>query len=77
VKVLLDGVPMGPANTSTGSVFDTDSGQYYGTFAQNYCKNIGPGFHNFRVVMVDNDFGAAGNYSFYLRDPLIHVEQSD
>jgi hypothetical protein len=76
VKVLLDGVPMAPSNSSTGSMFETDNGQYYGTFAQNYCKNIGPGYHNFRVVIVDNDGGAAGSYYFYLKDPLIHVEQS-
>jgi hypothetical protein len=77
VKVLLDGVPMAPANSSTGSVFDTDSGNYYGTFAQNYCKSIGPGYHNFRVVMIDNDGGAAGSFYFYLKDPLIHIEQSE
>jgi hypothetical protein len=75
VKVLLDGVPMAPSDLNTGSL-DDDSGGY-GTFAQNYCRNIGPGGHSLRVVISDNDFGQSGDFFFSLIDPMVHVEQSD
>ncbi len=74
VKVLLDGVPMAPSDLNTGSTSDAPG---YSTFAQNYCRNIGPGRHSLRVVISDNDFGQTGDYFFELKDPMIHVEQSD
>ncbi|MBA2559640.1 MAG: hypothetical protein H0V07_07060 [Propionibacteriales bacterium] len=73
VKVLLDGVPMGPSDLNTGSLSYADG---ISSFAQNYCRKIGPGRHGLRVVISDNDFGAAGSYSFGLYDPMIHVELS-
>jgi hypothetical protein len=74
VKVLLDGVPMAPADLNTGSL-SYNAG--YSTFAQNYCRKIGPGAHNMRVVISDDDGGNAGNYYWELSDPMVHVEQSD
>jgi hypothetical protein len=74
VKVTLDGVPLAPSDLSTGSVFYTEG---YGTFAQNYCKNIGPGFHNLKVELSVNDWGQAGTYYFELKDPMINVEQAE
>jgi uncharacterized membrane protein len=77
VKVLVDGIPMRPSNGSTGSSYEDYSNDYYGTFAQNYCRKIGPGYHDFQVVLVDNDFGQAGNYYFELHDPMVNVEQAE
>ena len=62
---------------STGSSYEDYSNDYYGTFAQNYCRKIGPGYHDFQVVLVDNDFGQAGNYYFELHDPMVNVEQAE
>ena len=76
VKVLVDNVPMRPSNGSTGSYYYDDAGSY-GTFAQNYCRKIGPGYHDFQVVLIDNDGGQAGNYYFELHDPMVHVEQAE
>ncbi|MBA2444586.1 MAG: hypothetical protein H0V49_04570 [Nocardioidaceae bacterium] len=73
IKVLLDGVPMAPSDVSTGSTFYPEG---YGTVARNYCRKIGDGSHRLRVVFSANDFGAAGTSSFYLQDPMVHVEQS-
>jgi hypothetical protein len=73
VKVLLDGVPMAPSDLNAGSLDDDANG--FGTFAQNYCRNIGPGGHSMRVV-ISNSSTTAG-FSFYLHDPMVHVEQSD
>jgi hypothetical protein len=75
VKVLLDGVPMAPSDLNTGSQDFDDTG--YGEFGQNYCRNIGPGGHSLRVVLSTVDFGAAGDFFFYLNDPMVHVEQSN
>jgi hypothetical protein len=72
VKVLLDGVPMAPSDLNAGSLYD-DSG--FGNFGQNYCRNIGPGGHSLRVVI--SDFSSTAGFSFYLHDPMVHVEQSE
>jgi hypothetical protein len=76
-QVILDGTPMKPSDISAGSYYADDSGESYGTFAQNYCRNIGPGYHNLKVVLTDDDFGAAGSYYFELHEPMVHVELAE
>jgi hypothetical protein len=76
-QVILDGTPMKPSDVSTGTYYVDDFDDNYGTFAQNYCRKIGPGYHNFKVVLIDNDGGAAGNYYFELHDPMVHLELSE
>lgn len=76
VKVLMDGIPIRPSDSSFGTSF-YDSGTGYGTFAQNYCRKIGPGYHDFRVEISDNDGGQTGNYYFELKDAMVHIQRSE
>jgi hypothetical protein len=73
VKVLLDGIPMAPSDLNNGSPIYA---QGYGTFAQNYCRNIGPGAHSLRVTISDVASGT-NTGSLYLWDPMLHAEKSE
>jgi hypothetical protein len=73
VKVLVDGFPMRPSDPSNGSYY-YDAGTY-GTFAQNYCKVIGPGWHDFQITIEDKQ--ASSGYYFGLNDAMVHVEQNE
>ena len=72
-KVLLDGIPMAPSDLNNGSPIYA---QGYGTFAQNYCRNIGPGAHSLRVTISDVASGT-NTGSLYLWDPMLHAEKSE
>lgn len=69
-KVILDGHPMQPADAEVYQ----DGGVYYGQYAQNYCREIGPGFHNFKVVLSDD--ASTTGYYFELFAPMFHAELS-
>ncbi|MDX6318636.1 MAG: hypothetical protein QOD35_2036 [Nocardioidaceae bacterium] len=73
VKVLLDGIPMAPSDLNNGSPIYA---QGYGTFAQNYCRNIGPGHHSLRVTISDVASGTSAG-ALYLWDPMLHAEKSE
>jgi hypothetical protein len=73
VKVLLDGVPMAPSDLNNGSPIYA---QGYGTFAQNYCRNIGPGPHSLRVTISAVASGT-NTGALYLWAPMLHAEKSE
>jgi hypothetical protein len=73
VKVLLDGVPMPPSDLNDGTPIYASGSSW---FAQNYCRNIGPGHHSLRVVIDDVTSSTTPGY-LYLYDPMIHAEKSE
>jgi hypothetical protein len=73
VKVLLDGIPRAPFDLNNGSPIYA---QGYGTFAQDYCRSVGPGHHSLRVTISDVASGT-NTGALYLWDPMLHAEKSE